>query len=77
MKNLIYAATARCMCGAGLAYEPGKSTMQWDCSKILLGEAIPRGQEGSVMHDDVYPFVFYEIKSETQPSAQGQTTRPA
>ena len=75
-KHLVYAATARCQCGAGLAYLPGSGARAWDCSAILLDEAIPKDQEGSVRHDDIYPFAFYEIKSEIQPSARGATTRP-
>lgn len=70
---LIYAATARCKCGAGLAYRNGDTA--WDCSDILRGVAIPSGQPGSVMHSDRFPFVFYEIKGENQPSAEGRTTR--
>lgn len=74
-RGLTYAATARCKCGAGLAYRKGDTA--WDCSEILLGTAIPSGQPGAVMHSDRYPFVFYEIKSERQPSANGATTRPS
>lgn len=48
----------------------------WDCSAILLGEAVEKGQPGSVEHTAVLPFAFYEIKSENQPSAKGATTRP-
>lgn len=37
---LVYAATARCPCGAGLAYEAGVGIRgYWDCSDILLGIA--------------------------------------
>lgn len=77
-KQLIYAATKRCPCGAGLAYSR-KTEMHgfWDCSDILTGRAIPKGQPGSVQHTDRLPFVFYEIKGEQQPSANGATTRPA
>lgn len=76
--GLVYAATARCPCGAGLAYQAGADpfTGAWDCSAILTGTAIPSGQLGSVEHTAVLPFVFYEIKSERQPSAHGATTRP-
>lgn len=80
--ELLYAATARCCCGAGLAYAPTdkgtgpfKGPSQWDCSDILTGRAIPSGQPGSVKHDEPAPFAFYEIKSENQPSANGATTR--
>lgn len=82
--QLIYAATARCPCGAGLAYAtidkgegtPFKGPSAWDCSDILTGRAIPSGQPGAVQHTDRLPFAFYEVKSEEQPSAQGATTRP-
>lgn len=89
--RLIYAATSRCPCGAGLAYDPvGPSggvgneggvfkyaaSGYWDCSAILLGTATPKGQPGSVQHTGKLPFAFYEIKSEEQPSACGATTRP-
>jgi hypothetical protein len=70
--ELCFAAFARCTCGAGLAYLY-KSGMhgRWDCSAILKGDAA-RG----TTHDGPFPFAFYSIKSEGQPSAQGATTRP-
>lgn len=74
--DLIYAAAARCECGAGLAYVSGSEDRCWDCSDILLGQAIPSGQPGAKKHTAKLPFVFYEIKSERQPSAGGMTTRP-
>lgn len=76
-KKMIYAATKRCPCGAGLAYddtcveEPFKMPSYWDCSAILLGTA-----DENVTHTARLPFAFYEIKSENQPSANGATTRP-
>lgn len=79
--RLVYAATSRCPCGAGLAYDPahenagsvftGPLSGHWDCSAILLGTADP-----AVTHTDKLPFAFYEIKSEGQASACGRTTRP-
>ncbi len=79
--RLRYAATSRCPCGAGMAYDPAADDVQrgdgcWDCSTILLGTAIESGQPGAVTHSDRLPFRFWEIKSEDQPSAHGQTTRP-
>ncbi len=74
--KLVYAAKSRCPCGAGLAYVPGNPGGEWDCSAILLGEAIPMDKPGSVQHTAPLPFVFYEILSENQPSAEGATTRP-
>lgn len=72
--NLIYAASSRCACGAGLAYRKGMD--YWDCSAILTGTAVPSGEPGSVQHIGKLPFVFYEVLSENQPSANGATTRP-
>ena len=74
--ELIYAAFARCKCGAGMAYPRGIGIGgYWDCSAILTGAAVPSGQPGSVEHEAQLPFAFYEIKSENQPSAGGATTR--
>lgn len=77
LDELIFAATARCSCGAGLAY-PKNVGMHgaWTCSDILLGRAKPKGDPESKMHDGDLPFAFYEVKSENQPSAGGATTRP-
>jgi len=84
MKQLRYAARARCPCGAGMAYPSERSEAHnydyslfriasyWDCSAIILGTADP-----DVQHTAQLPFAFYEIKSENQPSANGATTRPA
>lgn len=78
--DLVYAATHRCPCGAGLAYANGAKhpsgrpiTGYWDCSAILLGTADPASR---TVHTAQLPFAFYEIKGENQPSAQGATTRP-
>ena len=89
--QLRYSAYARCPCGAGLAYPQDPTMRQmkewegenspfamwsyWDCSDILTGRAIPNGKEGSKTHCGKYPFSFYSIKSEIQPSANGATTR--
>ena len=79
-KDLVFAATNRCPCGAGLAYDPAGESGKpihgyWDCSGILLGTAIPSGQPGAVQHTGQLPFAFYKIKSENQPSANGANTR--
>lgn len=75
--EIIYAAGERCPCGAGLAYPEGIGAHGfWDCSDILTGRAAPKGHPDSKQHCDRYPFVFYEIKSERQPSQNGRTTRP-
>ena len=70
--ELIYAATSRCQCGAGLAYVKGCGAFgDWECSAILTG----RATIGST-HDQPRPFAFWKVLGEEQPSAQGQTTRP-
>lgn len=75
--DLVYAAFARCDCGAGMAYRKDSGVRgQWECSDILAGRAIRRGQPGAKTHTDPLPFAFYEVKSEQQPSANGSTTRP-
>jgi hypothetical protein len=81
--DLVYAAYSRCPCGAGLAYVPkwydepqSPAHRCWDCSAILLDTAPHKGTEGSVEHTGKLPFIFYEILSEQQPSANGATTRP-
>lgn len=69
--DLVYAAGARCRCGAGLAYPHDVSLWgEWACSACLKGE-VPVSQD-----HDAYPFACYDIKSDHQPSAYGRTTRP-
>lgn len=69
--DLVYSAGARCRCGAGLAYPLGIGPGgHWSCSNVLL-----RRVDVPADHDE-YSFVFYEIKSESQPSVRGLTTRP-
>jgi len=76
--ELVYAASARCMCGAGMAYPVGIGTHgSWHCSDILTLRALTKGQDGASLHTPEMPFAFYEVKSESQPSARGATTRPA
>ena len=71
-EELLYAAYARCSCGAGFAYPHGIGMRgSWLCSRILKGKAEP----GST-HEAPMPFAFYEVKSENQRSANGATTRP-
>lgn len=75
--ELVFAATSRCPCGAGLAHPKNTGPHgYWDCSAILLGTAAPVGSPEAKRHTAQLPFTFYEIKSENQPSANGSTTRP-
>lgn len=74
--RLVYAATVRCPCGAGMAYDRDGESGQpilgyWDCSAILLGTASREAKHAAQL-----PFSLYEIKGENQPSARGATTRP-
>lgn len=71
LHELTYSANARCRCGAGLAYPNHIGTHgAWYCSRLL------RFPMDELNHDPARPFVFWEVKSERQPSAKGATTRP-
>lgn len=72
-KDLLYAATGRCRCGAGLAYpldhDKAWEIQAWVCSAVLKGET-----EGK--HDS-YHWAFYKIREETSINNNGgRTTRP-
>lgn len=69
-KRLMYSATERCKCGAGLAFT--RKMDAWECSDLLKGEELPGAQ-----HSGPIPFTERAIKMEAQLSANGQTTRPA
>lgn len=74
--DLLYAATGRCRCGAGLAHpQDHKAAMQlraWVCSKVLKGEA-----ELSDGHERL-GFAFYKVREENSINNRlGATTRPA
>lgn len=78
--DLVYSATARCCCGAGLAYINNCHMIKgaehaWDCSDILINRAIAKEQEGFLRHTDLYPFAFWKIKSEKSVRLGGLTTR--
>ena len=73
VKKLVFAASFRCVRGTGMAYPEGIGMHgAWYCSAILLGQAKPNSE-----HTPAHPFMFYEVKSECQPSAHGVTTRPS
>lgn len=62
-KRLKYAQYSKCPCGALLAYDMADEvTRAWDCSDILLGKAIHKGQPGSKTHTDLLPFAFWSVK---------------
>ncbi len=73
--GLLFSATARCKCGAGLCYREGDPKADaWDCSAGVAAELAGNTAFPFVEHQ-AFPFAFYEIKSEAQPSACGSTTR--
>lgn len=75
LRRLVFSAKARCDCGAGLAYPRWASTRTWDCSSILLGDALLEGESGVCRHS--LPCTYFDIVSENQPAAHGLSTRPA
>lgn len=75
LKRLVFSAKARCDCGAGLAYDKRASHPAWDCSAILLGDALfVAGERGVCEHS--LPCDYYEVTSEKSRTADGATTRP-
>ena len=76
MRRLVFSAKERCECGAGLAYDRRAGQPIWDCSSILLGDALLiAGERGAIGHRT--PCGYYEIISERHPAAAGSSTRPA
>jgi hypothetical protein len=77
--ELIYAAAARCRCGAGLAYPEGIGMGgAWYCADVITARVTTGdGAWDSILAKahDCKPFLSWEIKSERQPSANGATTR--
>lgn len=84
--GLIYAATARCAyCRTGLFYpekqrfEPGSMAEDlrqcWVCLPVYAA-ALANDRAFPYDSHTVYPFNFWEVKSENQPSANGASTRP-
>lgn len=76
MRLLVFSAKERCECGAGLAYNRRASQPVWDCSAILLGDALLEAGERGVANHRL-PCSYYEVVSERNRAADGETTRPA
>lgn len=74
LRRLVFSAKERCACGAGFAYDKRASHPVWDCSAILLGDALLAGESGACTHSR--PCEYFEMLSEKHPVAQGATTRP-
>ena len=76
--ELIYAATARCQCGRGVAHPlDTRKALQlgaWVCSGVLKGE-IPEADSGQ--HNS-FAFAFYKVREESSINNDSKaTTRPA
>lgn len=72
--DVVYSASMRCVCGAGLCYwRDGGADNYWDCSDVMLGRAIPVGQPGAIAHNDLFPFSKWKFVTE---NSAGYTTRP-
>jgi hypothetical protein len=75
LRSLVFSAKERCECGAGLAYDRHAATPVWDCSAILLGDAmLEAGERGTIGHS--VPRPFSDVLSERNRAADGATTRP-
>lgn len=75
-ERLVYSATARCVCGSGLAYDlaaPAEAARHgckpWACAAVLLGT------QTDPTHGMMLPLLMREIKEEGDPTLLGQTTR--
>ncbi len=87
-KELMYAATGRCRCGAGLAHpldhKMALAIRAWVCSAVLKGEGQAHEQslsslrgEPPVGEHDSLDFAFYKVREETSINNRGgHTTRP-
>lgn len=71
MDDLVYAATARCLCGAGFAYRRSSNAEYWECSDILL-----ESDQYGVVHTGRLSFASWGIVPEGDHRAHGATTRP-
>jgi hypothetical protein len=74
LRRLVFSAKERCDCGAGLAYDRRSGRPVWDCSAILLGDAMLAGERGAADHR--IPCGFYDVLSERNRAANGASTRP-
>ena len=76
--ELLYSATARCRCGAGLAYPLETAHAMklgaWACSAVLTGAVSGPDEKGKHI---AYPWSMYKIREETSVNNVGaHSTRP-
>lgn len=88
-RELLYAATARCRCGDGLAYpldhELSMKIRAWVCAAVLRGDVAGQatGRDAFSAPDpnaehDAFHWSFWKIREETSINNTGShTTRPA
>lgn len=85
--ELLYSATARCKCGAGLAYPfDTKLSMQigaWVCSRVLRGDVAGHATHPPFLstvsegEHDAFDWAFYKVREETSINNEGgHSTRP-
>lgn len=75
-KRLVYACDLRCVCGAGMAYDPTPTAMPvknivWRCAAILLDKGEGRAHSPAIVEG-----VTRSVMSEHDAFANGRTTRP-
>lgn len=75
--ELLYAATARCKCGAGVAYPLDHTASMelraWLCASVLRGE-VP---EEHYSEHESFPWAMWKVREETSINNHGaHTTRP-
>lgn len=89
-RDLLYAATARCRCGAGLAYPTDHSLSMeiraWVCSAVLRGDVEDQATDQTLVvfrsgpaagEHDAFPWNFFKVREETSiNNTGGHTTRP-
>lgn len=89
-RDLLYAATARCRCGAGLAYpmdhELACAIGAWVCSAVLKRDVADVATDQTqaafagtptVGNHDCLPWAFFKVREETSINNHGgHTTRP-
>lgn len=73
--ELMYSATARCKCGAGLAY-PMDHDAAWKIGAWVCSHAL-KNEDANPEEHQSFPWSFYKVREETSVfNSGGHTTRP-